>query len=77
VTHDAKGYLAINPHTFIQDLKAHFDRFVARLKDPANDKLRARFKEVFDQEGFENRPSKKSSKSKANSGKPASTSPKP
>lgn len=42
------GVILINPHRLVPDLKEHSQRYVAELRDPANEETRRNFEKHFD-----------------------------
>ncbi len=45
---DSEGWLLLNPFTLVQDVKQHFQAYVARLRNESGTELRQRFETVFD-----------------------------
>jgi hypothetical protein len=42
------GYVFINPHKLVADIKAHFERYIKLLMNPANGPARSKFETMFD-----------------------------
>jgi len=48
IAHSPAGAVLINPHLLVPQLKEHLRRYVAELRDPANQEARRNFEKHFD-----------------------------